>query len=92
MKTTLHAELLGAVSQSIEAQLGLHFPPDRWADLERGLRGGGTGGRMTRAASRSFCGTHERPLCLVSGVRSPADSAVVGHKQEAAHMAVPAMA
>ena len=39
MTCTLDAELLAAVSQSIEAQLGLHYPPERWADLERGLCG-----------------------------------------------------
>ena len=39
MNTPLNSELLAAVSQSIEAQLGLHFPPERWGDLERGLRG-----------------------------------------------------
>ena len=38
MKPTLDAGLLRAVSESIERQLGLHFPPERWADLERGLR------------------------------------------------------
>ena len=42
MTHTLDAELLGAVSRSIEAQLGLHFPPERWADLELGLRGAAT--------------------------------------------------
>ena len=35
----LDAGLLAAVSEAVEAQLGLHFPRDRWPDLERGLRG-----------------------------------------------------
>lgn len=35
----LDAKLLRAVSESVESQLGLHFPPERWADLDRGLRG-----------------------------------------------------
>ncbi len=39
MTSSLEAELLAAVSESIEAQLGLHYPPERWADLERGLHG-----------------------------------------------------
>ena len=39
MKSTLDAGLLSKASQSVEAQLGLHYPPERWADLERGLRG-----------------------------------------------------
>jgi chemotaxis protein methyltransferase CheR len=42
MTRTLDAALLQAVSQSIEAQLGLHYPPERWPDLERGLRGAAT--------------------------------------------------
>ena len=39
MTRALDAGLLAAVSQSVEAQLGLHFPSERWPDLERGLRG-----------------------------------------------------
>jgi chemotaxis protein methyltransferase CheR len=39
MTSALDPELLSAVSQSVEAQLGLHYPPERWGDLERGLRG-----------------------------------------------------
>ena len=39
MTRALDAGLLEAVSRSVEAQLGLHYPPERWADLERGLRG-----------------------------------------------------
>jgi len=39
MTQTLDAELLRAVGQSVEAQLGLHYPPERWLELERGLRG-----------------------------------------------------
>ena len=39
MTRTLDDGLLQAVSESIERQLGLHYPPERWADLERGLRG-----------------------------------------------------
>jgi chemotaxis protein methyltransferase CheR len=39
MTRALDPQLLSAVSQSVEAQLGLHFPPERWTDLERGLGG-----------------------------------------------------
>lgn len=39
MTSALSPELLASVSQSIEAQLGLHYPPERWTDLERGLAG-----------------------------------------------------
>ena len=39
MTPALSPELLEAASRSIEAQLGLHFPPERRNDLERGLRG-----------------------------------------------------
>ena len=39
MTRTLSPELLEAVSQSVEAQVGLHYPPERWPDLERGLEG-----------------------------------------------------
>ena len=42
MTPALDPELLAAVSQSVEAQLGLHYPPERWGDLERGLRGAAT--------------------------------------------------
>ena len=39
MTAVLDAGLLATVSQAVEAQLGLHYPPERWPDLERGLRG-----------------------------------------------------
>jgi chemotaxis protein methyltransferase CheR len=39
MTHALDSQLLSAVSQSVEAQLGLHFPPERWTDLERGIGG-----------------------------------------------------
>ena len=39
MTRPLEAGLLAAVSEAVEAQLGLHYPRERWADLERGLRG-----------------------------------------------------
>ncbi len=42
MTSTLDPTLLAAVSEAIEAQLGLHFPPERWSDLERGLKGAAT--------------------------------------------------
>lgn len=32
------APLLASFSQCVEARAGLHFPPSRWADLERALR------------------------------------------------------
>lgn len=31
-------ELLPEVSRLVEAEMGLHYPPERWADLQRGLR------------------------------------------------------
>ncbi|MBT0959560.1 CheR family methyltransferase [Denitromonas iodatirespirans] len=37
MPTTLPAPLLQQFSAFLSARLGLHFPPPRWADLERGL-------------------------------------------------------
>ena len=51
MTRPLDAGLLEAVSQAVEAQLGLHFPRERWADLERGLRGA--------AAELGFAGVEE---------------------------------
>ncbi len=39
MTHALDAGLLAAVSEAVEAQLGLHYPQERWPDLERGLRG-----------------------------------------------------
>jgi chemotaxis protein methyltransferase CheR len=36
--TTLPDFLLSQVSDLIAARMGWHFPPDRWHDLERGLR------------------------------------------------------
>ncbi len=39
MTSALDPQLLAVVSRSVEAQLGLHYPPERWSDLERGLRG-----------------------------------------------------
>ena len=39
MTAVLDAGLLATVSQAVEAQLGLHYPPERWPDLDRGLRG-----------------------------------------------------
>ncbi len=38
MTPALNAEVLGAVSQTVEARFALCFPPERWTDLERGLR------------------------------------------------------
>ncbi|HYR59427.1 MAG TPA: CheR family methyltransferase [Chthoniobacteraceae bacterium] len=39
MTHALDHELFAAASHAVESQLGLHFPPERWHDLERGLRG-----------------------------------------------------
>lgn len=36
--TTLSDSLRASLSRLIAERLGLHFPPDRWSDLERGLR------------------------------------------------------
>ncbi len=38
MSPGLSKPLLSQLSQSIADQTGLHFPPERWADLERGIR------------------------------------------------------
>lgn len=35
-------DLLDHFSRFVETRLGLHFPPSRWPDLERGLRAAGT--------------------------------------------------
>jgi chemotaxis protein methyltransferase CheR len=37
MSPVLEPELLKAVSHSVETRLGLHYPQERWIDLERGL-------------------------------------------------------
>jgi len=34
----LSHDLLSQLSEKIAAQIGLHFPPERWPDLERGIR------------------------------------------------------
>ena len=39
MTSALDPQLLEAVSNAIEAQLGLYYPPERRVDLERGLAG-----------------------------------------------------
>lgn len=37
MRRSLSPALLSGLSESVAARLGLHFPEERWADLERGL-------------------------------------------------------
>src|SRR5258708_31282861 len=37
MSQTLSDSLLGQLSDSLADQIGLHFPPERWPDLARGL-------------------------------------------------------
>ena len=37
MGTTLPHSLLSSLSEFVATQTGLHFPPERWADLERGI-------------------------------------------------------
>lgn len=37
MQTTLPPPLLSCLSEFVATQTGLHFPPERWADLERGI-------------------------------------------------------
>ena len=39
MNIPLDSGLLASVSHAVEAQMGLHYPPERLGDLERGLRG-----------------------------------------------------
>ena len=63
MTPTLDAELLAAVSHAVEAQLGLHFPPERWGDLERGLHGAAAElgfDRMENCARALACGGFTR--------------------------------
>jgi chemotaxis protein methyltransferase CheR len=36
---TLEKEILGQLSAQIRERIGLNFVPERWGDLERGLRG-----------------------------------------------------
>jgi chemotaxis protein methyltransferase CheR len=38
MRASLPATLLGRLSDFVARQTGLHFPKERWCDLERGLR------------------------------------------------------
>ena len=56
MSSVLTAELLEAVSRSVEARLGLHYPRERWADLERGLGGAAKelGFKSTEACAREM--------------------------------------
>lgn len=37
MQTSLPDSLLSRLSEFVAIQMGLHFPPERWADLERGI-------------------------------------------------------
>lgn len=37
MQTTLSAPLLSCLSDVLAARIGLHFPVERWSDLERGI-------------------------------------------------------
>lgn len=37
MQTTLSAPLLSCLSDVLAARIGLHFPAERWGDLERGI-------------------------------------------------------
>jgi chemotaxis protein methyltransferase CheR len=68
MTRLLSPELLAAVSQSIEAQLGLHYPPARSVDLERGLLGA--------AAELGFADVEEcaRELVLAKLSRAQVDA------------------
>ncbi len=68
MKRELDPKLLASASRSVEAQMGLHFPPERWTDLERGLRGA--------AADLGFDGVEEctRALVLAKLDRAAIDS------------------
>ena len=66
MSSTLTAELLHAVSLSVEARLGLHYPQERWADLERGLG----------AAAREL-GFESTEACAQEMLRSGLDAAQI---------------
>lgn len=37
MQTTLPSSLLSRLSELVAVRTGLHFPPERWGDLERGI-------------------------------------------------------
>src|SRR5260221_12605129 len=51
MHTSVVPDLLrGQLSELIAERMGLHFPPERWADLERGLAGAAKEFGLTDAA------------------------------------------
>ncbi|MFN0079014.1 MAG: CheR family methyltransferase [Prosthecobacter sp.] len=59
MTSMLTTELLEAVSHSVEARLGLHYPRERWSDLERGLGAAAKelGFESTEACARKMAGS-----------------------------------
>ncbi|HVF09988.1 MAG TPA: CheR family methyltransferase [Abditibacteriaceae bacterium] len=66
MSMSTAGDALAQLSEFVAARLGLHFPPERWADLERGVR---------RAASELGCEDVES--CLRQLVAAPLSKAQV---------------
>ena len=64
--TLSHSNLLPVVSEIISAQIGLHFPRERWRDLERGL-----------AAAARELGFNDRESYLHSLIGAPLDRSQV---------------
>src|SRR3972149_8402451 len=60
MTTSVSDILLSQLSELVAAQMGLHFPPERWRDLERGIR----------SAARQFGFTDEE-ACIQWLLASP---------------------
>lgn len=51
MRPTLPESLLSALSALLSARIGLHFPKERWGDLERGIAAAATAFDLPDAAS-----------------------------------------
>ena len=52
---------LSPFNELVARRLGLHFPPERRVDLERGVRAAAAGMRLSRRRGRLPPGTAERP-------------------------------
>lgn len=66
MRRPLPDALLAAVSEFVALRIGLHFPPERWRDIERGLK----------AAAREF-GIPDAETCARALLSSPLSHAQV---------------
>ena len=60
MSTFLQPETREQILEAIAGHAGLHFPPERWPDVERGLRGGGGGTGHRRPWIKSFSKSSSR--------------------------------